>query len=150
MLRFLALILWLASMISCQNCLCVPSDGVRLGLVAFDPADIDTIVVRKFEKGSGFAKLIDTLQWDRMNVIFYARGDTLEMGEFIGGMLLESKFDYQVFFPALDRTYNMTEIDEPQAEGNCLARVKCENRVVSCKLDKSITHINNEILYLRK
>ena len=129
MLRFLALILWLSSMISCQNCLCVPSDGLRLGLVAFDPSEIDTIVVRKFEKGKDFAKLIDTLQWDRMNVIFYARADRLEMGEFIGGMLLESKFDYQVFFPALDRTYSMTEMNEPQVEGNCCpsksARLTC-------------------------
>src|SRR5215831_14018643 len=98
MLRFLALVVCFASMISCQDCPCIPSDGLRLGLVAFDSADLEIIVVRKFAKGNLFANEIDTMRWDRTNVVFYAHSDTLEMGEFIGGMLLESKFDYQIFF----------------------------------------------------
>jgi len=130
--------------------MCVPSDGLRLGLVDFNSADADTIIVRKFQRGDNFTKLIDTLQWDNSNVVFYPRGDTLQMGEFIAGILLESKFDYQVFFPAVSRTYHITDIDEPQVDGNCLSRVKCENSIVSCKLDKGTTQINNEILYLTK
>jgi hypothetical protein len=130
--------------------MCVPSDGLQLGLVEFNSADIDTIIVRKFERGDNFTKLIDTLQWDQSNVIFYSRADTLQMGEFIESMLLQSKFDYQVYFPAAARTFHITEINEPQMDGNCLARVKCENSIVSCKLDKGTTAINDGILYLTK
>jgi hypothetical protein len=130
--------------------MCVPSDGLQLGLVEFNSADADTIIVRKFERGDNFTKLVDTLQWDQSNVIFYSRADTLQMGEFLGSMLLQSKFDYQVYFPAVSRTFHITEIDEPQVDGNCLARVKCENTIVSCELDKGTTQINDGILYLTK
>jgi hypothetical protein len=130
--------------------MCLPSDGLQLGLVDFSSADIDTIILRRFEKGNDFAKLIDTLQWDQSNVTFYSRADTFQMGEFIGGILLQSKFDYEVVIPAVSRTFHITEIDEPQADGDCLSRVKCENSIVSCKLDKGTTQINNGILYLTK
>jgi hypothetical protein len=130
--------------------MCVPSDGLQLGLVEFNSADIDTIIVRKFERGDNFKKLIDTLQWDKSNVVFYSQADTFHMAEFIGAILLQSKFDYQVFFPKVSRTFHITEIDEPQADGNCLSRVKCENIIVSCKLDKGTTQINDGILYLTR
>src|SRR5258705_3698469 len=99
MFRVLAFIIASTFMISCQNCICLTSDGLKLGMVSFDSTDIDTIIIRKFEKGNNFNQLIDTSQWDRAKVIFRAQNDTFQMGAFIGGILLQSKFDYQAFIP---------------------------------------------------
>lgn len=152
MFRVLAFIIASAFMISCQNCICLPSDGLKLGMVSFDSTDIDTIIIRKFEKGNNFNRLIDTSQWDRTKVIFYSQNDTFQMGAFLGGILLKSNFDYQVFVPALNRTYNITEMNEPRLEGNCSGKVMCVNMIVSCNLDGAATptSINSDILYLRK
>jgi hypothetical protein len=64
---------------SCQNCMYLPSDGLRLGMVSFDPTDIDTIILRRFEKGRDFNPIIDSLEWNKTNVIFHAQGDTFQM-----------------------------------------------------------------------
>ena len=138
------------SMSSCQNCVCIPSDGLRLAMISFDSADIDTLILRKFAKGSGFSHMIDTVQWDRSKVVFSVRNDTFQMGAFVGGILPQSKFDYQVFLPAPNRTFSITEINESQSEGNCNGKVMCVNSIVSCKLEGNATTISYDILYLKK
>src|SRR5260221_7593596 len=95
-------------LISCHNCICAPSDGLRLGMISFDSADIDTMIIRKFEKESNFSHLIDTSLWDRSKVIFSAQNDTFQMGAFLGGILLQSKFDYQISIPSVNRTISVT------------------------------------------
>ena len=152
MFRLLPFIIAPVFIISCQNCICVPSDGLKLGMVSFDSTDIDTIIIRKFGKGNNFNQLIDTSQWDRAKVIFHSQNDTFQMGAFLGGILLKSNFDYQVFIPALSRNFNITEMNEPQLEGNCSGKVMCVNAIVSCKLNGSTTpvQINSDILYLKK
>ena len=119
-------------------------------MVSFDSSDIDTMIIRKFERGTNFARMIDTSQWDRSKVVFRAEKDTFQMGAFIGGILLQSKFDYQVFVPALNRTFRITEMNEPQREGDCKGKVMCGNIIVSCKLDGNPIPINYDILYLKK
>jgi len=119
-------------------------------MVSFDSTDIDTIIIRKFEKGSDFSHFIDTSQWDRNNVVFSARNDTFQMGAYIGGILLQSKFDYQVFIPSLNKIFSITGMNEPQREDNCPGKVMCANSIVSCKLNGNETPVNYDILYLKK
>jgi hypothetical protein len=152
MLRFFSLIVLLALFTSCHNCICALSEGLRLGLISFDSTEIDTMIIRKFDKGSNFSHLIDTSQWDRSKVAFYSYNDTFQMGAFLGGILLQSKFDYQVFIPAVNRTINITEINEPQLEGDCRGKVACGNIITSVRLNSDLTPttIQNEILFLKK
>ena len=147
MLRLIGFLLSVSFTISCQNCICEHSSGLRLGMVSFDSTEIDTMIVRKFQKGNDFTNLIDTMQWDRATVVFYAQSDTLT-----GDALLQPGFDYQVFMPTLNRTFKISEINEPRIEGNCNGKVMCVDKIVSCKLDGSITQtgINDDILYLKK
>ena len=74
------------------------------------------------------------------------------MGAFLGGILLQSKFDYQIFIPAVNRTTNLTEINEPQIEGDCSGKVMCGNIIVSARLNNGSapTAIQNDILFLKK
>ncbi len=150
MLRFLSSLLLFSILNSCQDCICLPSDGLRLGMISFDSTEIDTIMIRRFDKGSNFTRPIDSSQWDRSKVVFRAQNDTFQMGAFVGGILLQSKFDFEIYFPGLSRTFRITEMNEPQLEGNCKGKVMCGNIIVSCKLDGNPIPINYDILYLKK
>jgi hypothetical protein len=146
----LLLISTLLVITSCQNCICLPSEGLRLATVSFDSTEIDTIIVREFEKGSGFSRLIDSVQWDRSNVIFSSQHDTSRMGIVMGDLGLKSQFDYQVLIAATGKIYQITELNEPKREAKCPGKTICANLIVSCKLEGSPTLLQHEILYLRK
>jgi len=130
----------------------MPSDGLRLGMVSFSSTEIDTLITRKFSKGSNFSRQIDTTILDQNNVTFTAQTDTFQMGSWKGDILLSSKYDYQVFIPAINRTISVTEITEPQLEGDCRGKVGCGNIITSVKLNGALapTSIQNEILYIKK
>lgn len=152
MLRFVALLFLITSIASCKNCNCVPSDGLKLGLISFDSSEINTIVIKKFEKGSGFNHLVDTSFFDRGINIFYPKNDTFEMAAYPGNMPLKSNFDYEIVITSANRTYQVTEINEPQVEGDCGGKVICVNEIVSCKLDGSFVSTDNlrQTIYLEK
>ena len=135
---------------SCHNCICIPSDGLRLATITFDSTEIDTMIVRKFQKGSNFSQQIDTVQWDRSKVNFSKHNDTFQMASWIGSLRLNSQFDYQVFIPANNRVFTVSEINEPQRTDDCSGKVMCVNVIVSVKLNTTTTSISDDILYLRK
>jgi len=152
MLRSFTFLILIVSIISCHDCICVPSDGLRLGMISFSSTEIDTLITRKFSKGSNFSKQIDTTIFDQNNVMFTAQNDTFQMGSWKGDILLSSKYDYQVFIPAINRTISVTEITEPQLEGDCRGKVACGNIITSVKLNGALAPmpIQNEILYIKK
>jgi len=119
-------------------------------MVSFDSTDVDTIILRKFEKGTNFTQLVDTLQWDRSNVVFTDQRDTFRIAIHVGDVLLKSGFDYKVVIPATNRTFQISEMNEPRHEGNCKEKLMCVNVIVSCKLDGVSMPLQYETLYLRK
>jgi len=121
-------------------------------MISYSASEIDTIIARKFSKGSNFLQQIDTILMDKTNVMFNAQNDTFQMVSYKGNIPLLSKYDYQVVIPAISRTINITEINEPMLEGDCRGKEACVNFIVSAKLDGSFipTTIKNDILYLRK
>jgi hypothetical protein len=139
-----------AFLTACGNCICRQSEGLRLGLVSFDSTDVDTIIVRKFEKGNNFTHLVDTTEWDRTNVAFAHRNDTFEIGMFAPVILLKSGYDYKVVIPSVTKTFAITDMIEPKQMGNCSGKVLCVTSIVSCKLDGVATALQYETLYLRK
>lgn len=152
MLRTLVFILIIIFFNSCNHCICGPSDGLRLGMVSFSATEIDTVITKKFVKGSNFSLHIDSTIMDQNNVMFKAQNDTFQMGSWRGDILLSSKYDYQVFIPAVNRTISITEINEPQLEGDCRGKVACGNIIVSVRLNSDLTPttIQDDILYLKR
>ena len=150
MLRGFVILLSVVLLVSCQNCICIPSDGLRLGFVSFDSADVDTIIIRKFEKGNSFSHLVDTLQWDRSNLVFSHQKDTFEIGIRVGDILLKSNYDYNVVIPAINRTFAISELNEPKQVGDCSGKVMCVNAILSARLDGVPTSIKNGTLYVKK
>ena len=150
MLRLLFLFASIVALASCHNCVCAPSNGLQLALITFDSTEVDTIITRKFQKGSNFSQLIDTVQWDRSRVDFRKHTDTFQMASWAGDLLLHSQYDYQVFIPAANRTFTVAEINEPQRMDECRGKVMCGNRIVSVTLNTAGTTIQDDILYLKK
>lgn len=150
MIRSFAILLSVLFLVSCQNCICLPSEGLRLGMIGYDSTDIDTIILRKFEKGSNFSQAIDTSQWDRTNVVFSPKNDTFQMAAWFGDICLKSKFDYQVLVPATNQIFSITEMNEPQVQGKCDGKVMCVNTIQSSKLDGSPVMIRYDIIYLKR
>jgi len=150
MLRLLFLFAFVITLASCHNCVCAPSDGLRLGLITFDSTEVDTIITRKFQKGSNFSQLIDTLQWDRSRVDFRKYTDTFQMVSWSGDILLRSQYDYQVFIPAANRTFYVSDINEPQRMDECRGKVMCVSMIVSARVNTATISIGGDVLYLRK
>lgn len=150
MFRLLFAIPLIAIFSSCHNCICAPSDGLKLATITFDSTEIDTLIIRKFQKGSNFTSLIDSLQWDRTIVLFTKFNDTFQMGTWRGDIQLKSQYDYQVYVPATNRTFKITEMNEPQRTGDCSGKIMCGNIIVSAKINDTSRAIENDILYLKK
>lgn len=152
MLRFLILVSIIILYNSCDHCICIPSDGLRLAMISFTTTDIDTIIKRKFVKESNFTNQVDSVIIDRNNAIFEAQTDTLQMVSWKGDIALTSKYDYQLFIPSINKTITVSNINEPQTDGNCDHKVQCVNRIVSVKLNGSSTPtlIQYDVLYLKK
>ena len=150
MFRLFLLFASIAFLASCHHCVCAPSDGLKLGMISFDSTDVDTIIIKKFQKGSNFSQLIDSLQWDQSRVNFRKHTDTFQMASWAGDILLHSQYDYLVFIPAANRMFSVVEINEPQRMDECRGKVMCINSIVSVKLNTVSTAIQDGILYLKK
>jgi hypothetical protein len=72
------------------------------------------------------------------------------MAIFVGDILLKSNYDYRVFVPAVNKTFAITEINEPQQLGDCRGKIMCGNVIQSCKMDGMTASLKYEILYLTK
>ena len=118
--RLLYIVLVLAAIsgfYACGYYNCQASPGLRIGTIGLTAAEIDTIILRKYTKGSGFTNRIDTLQIDSSNALFqfpFAGKDTSFMGVFSMDALLKSNYDYEIFIPAVNKLVKITGIYEPQ------------------------------------
>ena len=143
----LVAIFFLAS--SCGTYNCAEAPGLRISTVALTAVEIDTIVLRKFTKGSGFAKMIDTVS---INSHYQIVNDTATTGSFYSTELLYSKYDYEIYIPAINKLTRITDINEPQQKekkaflsGN---KTYCVNLIVSYLQDGKIINMddyNNQV-----
>jgi len=138
-----------AILFSCSEYECTKAD-LRFGFIGFSEAEVNTIVVRRFDKTGNFNSPIDTVQLT--NLYFNRRSDTLEMSGFPGNALLQSNFNYEIFIPNVNSLVRVTDIYEEQRSVRLWFTDKrgCGNYINSCKLNGQVTAINYNDVYLRK
>lgn len=120
-------------------------------LVGFTQQEADTIVLKKYEKGKGFAAQIDSLVIDENVTHFSLSQDTLKITSTIGTTNLLSKYDYLIRIPSTNSVFYITEMNEPQQEGRkSRYKVMCGNSIQSCKINGTATQIKHDYLYLKK
>jgi hypothetical protein len=89
-----------------------------IGLISFTDAESDTIIFRRFSKGTNFAALRDTFILARVNGNFQRNNDTvLILHSIDGNRSITSDFDYEVFLPKVSILYRLKEIKEELESG---------------------------------
>ena len=140
---------------SCGTYDCVEAYGLRIGAVSLTAAELDTIILRKFVKGSSFTQQIDSVL-----VIdpYQLENDTATAGAFSGSDVLKSKYDYEIYVPAINRLTKITDMFEPQLQGKNKSifnntDVICGNTIQSYKKDGILlnaTQFNYQFVYITK
>ena len=139
---------------ACEKYPCQRSIGLRTAFVSFTKAETDTIVVKRFVKGTNLGQLLDSAIIDTALIKFTNRGDTLFPSELHAQTLLNSLYDYQVRVPDGNRIFTITDITEEQKKGRAgflsPARDACYNPITAYTLNgarKTVT-ANREVVYL--
>lgn len=140
---------------SCGESPCAKTE-LRYALVGFSDSESDSIVLRRFTKNT--FQLIDTFEFIEPTPLRFSRSnDTLKMAAIPGTALLESNYDYQIYFPKAGKLFTITVIVEEQLaekKGGLFNTKKpmCLNRISSCKVNGQQISFSsfNEIIYLRR
>lgn len=84
---------------------------IEYALIGFTDNEADTLILRRFNKTSPVIK--DSIVFDSNNPIrFNRQAETLRMAAYTSDALLESTYDYQLFFPGAGKTFTITGITE--------------------------------------
>ncbi len=130
---------------------CAPSDGLQMELIGFTQLEADTILLKKFEKGSAFTRAVDSLIIDSNVTRFRLSNDTLRITSTISTTNLLSKYDYMISIPSTNSLFYITEMKEPQQEGRkSKYKIMCGNSIQSCKINGTETPIRFDVVYLKK
>ena len=126
-----------------------------IALLSFTPAESDTIIVRRFNKGNNFLNLKDTIIIDKSNTNFQQNGDTILVlgGGFNGNSIITSDYDFEIYLPPLNKTYTISEITEPQQyRKNSTRKDYCINAITSYKLNGQLVNAGNSFtrIYIKK
>lgn len=122
-----------------------------MSFVGYTEKEIDTIVLKKYEKSSDFTRAVDSLIIDSNVTRFRLRNDTLRIAATISTTNLLSGFNYRISIPSVNSIYTITDLYEPQQEGRASTRkIMCVNSIQSCKINGIETPLRFERLYLKK
>jgi len=90
--------------------------------VGFASADLDTIILKKYAKGSNAQDLIDTTVITNQTAVYFPSNDTtvIDMNVVSGeNAYLNPNYDWQLYIPAQRLTVSITDIVSPQRQENC-------------------------------
>ena len=141
---------------SCGKYPCSPSTGLRLAFVSYTEAETDTVILKQYVKGRQFNTVMDSILIDTTVLRFVSRNDTLFPAVLLSNTLMISQYDYRVYLPAVDRTYNISDIVEEQQylKRGFLSTTKegCGNLISSYALDGQLVTDPTfyEVAYLKK
>lgn len=134
----LSLIISLA-FIGCEKDKCI-NGSLRLTLQKFDSTELETVIIRKYAKTSDFTTQIDVQEFRLSQksgpIVPY---DTVHgYIDWVYFYPMNSQYDYIVEVPNANKTFSITEIDQPQntIKQPLLAENKmCWNGYAGCKVN---------------
>lgn len=132
-------IAWVGALLLFTKCTqdCLQAEA-RLKLVGFAPAERNTIILKSFQRGSGFANMTDSVFVNGTNCNCIINNDTLEVSPFINNQNgLRSAYDYEVSLPAAGKTYRIESITENSRSVNTglFSKVACVNDINTYQLN---------------
>ena len=116
------LIFFVLAVTSCEK-QCIKAQ-TAFSLIGFSDAEADTIILRKFSKGS-FSQPLDTVLLE--HILFQRSHDTLNIVASPGFVTMFSDYNYEIFFPEPAKLLTITDIIENENTMN--------QDLFSCKKD---------------
>jgi len=131
------LLLTVSALQSCTKTPCINAT-LEFGLISFSDTESDSIILRRFEKGSNFRSLTDTFLLD---IQFTRTNDTLNIASTRSIGLLTSRFDYEIYLPVAAKLFRVTSIVEEYREIKHAfwnnVKVGCINEITSLTVDNA-------------
>jgi hypothetical protein len=136
---------------SCYRCSCIDRD-ITLNFINFDSTEVDTIILKKYEKGTDFVKQLDTTLFQEGDFRMKRRSDTIYFPVRSGDFGLTQQFDYKIVLPQTHAEFKITEIVIDQVRGSCAGKVQCGNPIISLKIDNKLFYFKDHghDLYIKK
>lgn len=121
---------------SCKKCPCAQAT-LYFDYIKFQQSETDTVIIRRYIKGSGFTSLHDTGIINTINSNYYLYGDTMSITIYIDSLKLRSNYDYELLLPGANKLNRIHDIQEEPTEYECMGRNLhgCNNIISTLKLD---------------
>ena len=120
----------------------VPCDNgnIKLGFIAFSDTATNSVIIRQFKKTSDFQTLVDTVLITQTSIAYKKSHDTLQVeysfnkknGYTSSTYGLTSEYDYEIYLPAIDKIFRISDIDEEykmQKKGFTSDNSSCDNYI---------------------
>lgn len=121
----------------CHNRVCPSFSSLSPVFVGYDSADIDTLLLVKYERADSFKTVVDTLVLDSANVQWVFKSDSTSVTIQNDSFKITSEYDWQLFIPATGDSSKIYDVStelrkyytcEPDDPG-------CVNRILSFRQD---------------
>jgi hypothetical protein len=124
---------------NCQTKVGCSEKSIQPTFIGFNPSDIDTFFLWKFNAGDNFRTRIDTFPvFTGQNAVYTSSGDTTSVLITNNQRNIKAGFDWQIYLPSLQRIISIADI---QSEKNSM---KCGWGIFS--MDKFGCDCNNLVL----
>ena len=120
----------------------VPCDdgNIKLGFISFSDTATNSFILRQFKKATNFKTLVDTILITQTNGSYKKFNDSLQVeysfntkhGYTSSKHGLTSEFDYEIYLPSLNKTFQISDIDEEykmQKKGSTSDNSSCDNYI---------------------
>lgn len=115
------------ALISCSRTVPCSNQDVKLAFIGFKMSEIDTIILRQYEKGSSFSNLLDTsieaIDTNYVKSSFSSHDTTFIALNFADRKNYHELFpdrDWQIFIPALNMITSISDVVSPQSHIKCV------------------------------
>ena len=118
----------------------VPCDNgnIKLGFVSFSDSATSFLILRQYKKSSNFKSLVDTVLITKTSNSYKKSNDSLRIeysfntkhGYTNSKHGLTSEYDYEVYFPTMNKTLQISDIEEEykmQKKGVTSDNSNCDN-----------------------
>ena len=120
-MKYVLIIFIVAALISScgKKCLCEPEQVIP-AFVSYNPGEVDTIVVKRFQKRTNFTEKYDEFLLHSGNAVISSNGDTTFINpQNVGVRQWLNKWDMQIINPFDGKTVAISDIEIDQQETHC-------------------------------
>ncbi len=129
---------------SCSRNIDCTDPPILTSFISFSQNSLDTLVFRKFVKGTNFQTLVDTVYITQQYVrLIEQRGDTSNVILHNPELYPKPGFDWQIFVPEINRTISITDITKSDKTTKCAAmqmpvNCLCYDEILTLKVDNQL------------